>query len=175
VLFKYFDDKTNEYFRKRVNYFYIMLVFCFSALVITLLYLQIIKYSIYKDISENNRIRLLNIKAERGLILDRNHIPIASNAPSYNLSIVKEDAKDLKKLVQNLKVLLPEMNIDKAYERIRKTYIFEPALVYRGLDLAQISFLMEHIDEYKGIKIDTDTNRKYLDGFAFSHIIGYMG
>jgi len=106
VLFKYFDDKTNEYFKKRINYLYIIVVLCFSVLVITLLYLQIIKYSIYKDISENNRIRLLNIKAERGLILDRNNIPIASNAPSYNLYVVKEDTKDLKKLMQNLQELL---------------------------------------------------------------------
>jgi penicillin-binding protein 2 len=175
VLFKYFDDKTNEYFKKRINYLYIIVVLCFSVLVITLLYLQLIKYSIYKDISENNRIRLLNIKAERGLILDRNNIPIASNAPSYNLYVVKEDTKDLRKLMQNLQELLPEMNIEKAFDRIKKTYIYEPALVYRGLDLNQISFLMEHIDEYKGIKIDTDTNRKYLDGFAFSHVVGYMG
>jgi len=65
VLFKYFDDKTNEYFKKRINYLYIIVVLCFSVLVITLLYLQIIKYSIYKDISENNRIRLLNIKGKK--------------------------------------------------------------------------------------------------------------
>lgn len=175
MLFKYFDDRTNEYFKKRVNYFYIILIFCFFVVFVSLFYLQIIKYSVYKDIAENNRIRILNIKAERGLILDRNNIPIASNAPSYNLYIVKEDTKDLKKLMQHLQELLPEINMDKAFERIRKTYIFEPALVYRGLNLNQVSFLMEHIDEYKGIKIDTDINRKYLDGFAFSHVIGYMG
>jgi penicillin-binding protein 2 len=175
VLFKYFDDRVNEYFRKRIYHYYIILVFCFSIIAFTLIYLQIIRYSFYKDISENNRIRIVNIKAERGLILDRNNVPIVMNAPGYNLYVVKEDAKDIKKLIQNLQKILPDMNIDKAFARIKKTYIYEPALIYRGLDLKKISFLMEHIDEYKGIKIDTDTNRKYLDGRAFSHVIGYMG
>lgn len=175
MLFKYFDEKVEDYFKKRTKHFYYILLCCFFILFIDLIFLQVVKYSEYKDIAENNRIRILNIKAERGLILDRNGVPIASNAPSYNLSIVKEDAKDLKKLMQNLQILLPEMNVDKAYERIKKTYIYEPALIYRGLNLEQISFLMEHISEYKGIKIDTDTNRKYLDRLAFSHIIGYMG
>lgn len=175
MLFKYFDDKVNEYFRKRINRYYIILVFCFSIITFTLIYLQIIRYSFYKDISENNRIRIVDIKAERGLILDRNNVPIVMNAPGYNLYVVKEDAKDIKKLIQNLQKLLPDMNIDKAFARIKKTYIYEPALIYRGLDLKRISFLMEHINEYKGIKIDTDTNREYLDGHAFSHVVGYMG
>jgi penicillin-binding protein 2 len=115
------------------------------------------------------------VKAERGLIIDRNGSTIVGNAPSYNLYIVKEDAPSLHILVKKLEQLLPALNVERALERIKKSFIYEPALVYRGLTMDNMSYLLEHIDEYRGIKIDVDTNRHYKDGLAYSHIIGYMG
>ncbi|MDY6820542.1 MAG: penicillin-binding protein 2 [Deferribacterota bacterium] len=175
MILKFLDDKINQYFKKRVRNYILILTLIILNLIGGLFYIQIINYDKFVDLAENNRIRILNIKAERGLILDSNGKIIVSNRPTYNLFVVKEDANNLKKLISMLKDILPNLDVDRAYERIEKTFVYEPALIYRGLDNKDVSYLMEHIDKYKGIKIEANSVRSYSDSKAFSHIIGYLG
>ena len=57
-------------------------------------YLQVIKGSYYRDLSEQNRVRTLNIRPARGLIFDRQGELLANNVPSFNLYMTLEDIRD---------------------------------------------------------------------------------
>src|SRR4051812_24845057 len=59
----------------------------FTALASRLYYLQFIKADQYATLSENNRIKLQLISPERGNILDRHGVPMATNEKNYRLFI----------------------------------------------------------------------------------------
>ena len=146
----------------------------FLILIVRLVYLEIFAYEKYKLLSENNRIRIVDIKADRGLIKDRNSKNIVVNAPNYNLYVIKEDSVDIDVLLQDLSSVI-KLNVSAAQKRVNRTFIYEPALLYRGLSFQEVSFLFEHINDFPGIKIEVDTVRRYLDGEVYSHVVGYMG
>lgn len=69
----------------QLNLFYFLLISVFLILVARLFFLTIVKGSSYRDIAENNRIRLVEEPAERGKIFDREGKLLAISALKYNL------------------------------------------------------------------------------------------
>ena len=57
--------------------------------------LQMVNYSHYATLSEGNRLRDEPVTPPRGLIFDRNGVPLAENRPSYELDVVPEQVPDL--------------------------------------------------------------------------------
>jgi penicillin-binding protein 2 len=62
-----------------------------AALVFRLIQLQIVSGEYYSDLSENKRIRRIDVEAPRGLFLDRYGREIAGNRPGYVVEIVKTE------------------------------------------------------------------------------------
>lgn len=60
-----------------------LIFFIFFIVVIRLFHLQIIKGEVYNKLSEQNRVRTIKIPAPRGIIYDRNGIPLVENIPSF--------------------------------------------------------------------------------------------
>ena len=174
MLFRMLNDLTLVHFHKKTNFYIVIVAMFFLILIVRLVYLEIFAYEKYKLLSENNRIRIVDIKADRGLIKDRNSKNIVVNAPNYNLYVIKEDSVDIDVLLQDLSSVI-KLNVSAAQKRVNRTFIYEPALLYRGLSFQEVSFLFEHINDFPGIKIEVDTVRCYLDGEVYSHVVGYMG
>lgn len=174
MLFRILNNLTLEHFLKKTNFYIVIVAMFFLILIVRLVYLEIFAYEKYKLLSENNRIRIVDIKADRGLIKDRNSKNIVVNAPNYNLYVIKEDSVDIDVLLQDLSSVI-KLNVSAAQKRVDGMFIYEPALLYRGLSFQEVSFLFEHINDFPGIKIEVDTVRCYLDGEVYSHVVGYMG
>ncbi len=174
MLFKILEDKILNLFVKRNIIFTLILLFFLFILFFRLLYLQVYKFEKYSRLSDNNRIRIQRIKADRGFIWDRNGELIVRNAPSYNLEVIKEDTDDLKKLLKDISKIV-SIDINETYKRIKKSYYYVPTMVYRGLTFEQVSFIKEHSEQFRGVKINTDSVRVYKHSKSISHIIGYMG
>ncbi|KAA0257383.1 penicillin-binding protein 2 [Deferribacter autotrophicus] len=173
-MFKALSDRVNNIFNKRLLIYTVVFFLFFSSVMGRLFYLQIVKYEKYKNLSENNRIRILRIKADRGFIRDRNGTLLVTNQPSYNLMATKSDIKDFDNLIKKLKDII-EIDEDLVRERYKKAYYYSTFMIYRGLKEQQLSYLLEHHEQFPGIKLDVDTVRSYYDSKSLSHIIGYMG
>ena len=173
MLFRYLEDKVISIFAGRTKIFFTVIVALFFILLGRVFYLQVIKYEDYKKISDNNRVRTLRVKAERGFIYDRNGVLLVKNVPSYNLYVVKEDAEDLEELLNKISLVL-NIDIVQIQKRLKKAYFYEPVLIYRGLSFKQVAYFSENIEIYQGIKIDMDPVRHYLYGSEVSHILGYL-
>jgi len=174
MLFRFLEDNILLKYKRRSFFLIIIAALFFSLLVFRLYYLQIYSYEKYKKLSEDNRIRILRVKAQRGFIKDRKGRILVRNAPSYNLSIIREDAKDLDKLLEKISRVI-DIDVSAVREKVVKSYFYNPVVIYRGLDFSEVSYFYEHLQDYPGIRIDMDTVRSYTDGFAYSHIVGYMG
>lgn len=145
----------------------------FLVLVIRLLQLQILQGNEYRRQSEENRLRIVRVAAPRGIIRDRNGIPLVKNAPYYYVSLNPQtfDKVNIAELAGMLKMdagLLSEM-----LKRNKSQY--EPIRLKEGLLPRDIAFIEARRSDFPGLSIDTDISREYLFGKTGAHLIGYLG
>ena len=84
-----------------------VLVLSLVAVLVGRLYvLQVIQHEQQTAVSENNRVHVLPIPPERGLIYDRNGVVLADNKPSFDLTMTRERAGDSAKTLDTLAQVL---------------------------------------------------------------------
>ncbi|PLX71232.1 MAG: penicillin-binding protein 2 [Denitrovibrio sp.] len=173
MLLKTLKEDVLEYFKKRTVVFYTFLMIFMMILGARMAYMQVVGYENYKRLSENNRIRLMRIKADRGFIKDAKGRLVVKNTPSYELNVVKEDVDNIDALLERLNTIVP---IDKKYalKQIKKSYLYEPAVIQRGLNFEQVAKVLENSADFLGVEIGLESVRSYMDSKAFSHVLGYL-
>ena len=82
-------------FRLRLVAAAAFVLFTFALLASRLVYLQIYKHEELSVRAENNRITVVPITPNRGLILDRNGVVLANNYSAYTLEITPTKVDDL--------------------------------------------------------------------------------
>jgi penicillin-binding protein 2 len=174
MLFRKIDNKLNIMFKKRGKVFFFLISLSFSLIFLKLIFYQVIDHSTYKKLADNNRIRSVTVKAERGFILDRNNNILVKNKASYNIYLVREDIEDIDRLLSNIQKKV-DIDIDLIKKRLKNAYFYQPILAYRGLTFGELSFFLENIEDFSGMKIELEPVRDYLDPLSMSHLIGYLG
>jgi penicillin-binding protein 2 len=153
-----------------------VLVF-FAVIVLRLWYLQVIKGSYYRELSENNRIRIISIRPPRGIIYDRNGIPLAENTPSYTITFTPEDAKGMPQVATKLASIIgetpDELETFIRSEKYRNPY--QPIRVRENASFAEISKVEAAKDDLPGVSVEVELRRYYPYGDFASHLIGYIG
>lgn len=144
-------------------------------LLVKMVYLQAFRYDYLYAQSENNRIRMQPVTPPRGIIYDRNHVPIVDNRASYTLSVVPAEAVGTP-AVDNLATLL-SITDEELRRRIQKNTInrYQPATVKRDIGFGKIAVLEEQNEEYPGAVYRQDQARLYGDSLASECFTGYVG
>jgi len=70
-------------------------------------YLQLLHGAQYRYYSENNRIRLEEIQAPRGVIFDRSGTMLVENRPAFHLMLIREDVSDINETVEKPSQAMP--------------------------------------------------------------------
>ncbi|MBT6408806.1 MAG: penicillin-binding protein 2, partial [Nitrospina sp.] len=84
TLFRY-GTETSDAIKKKIRVFAILVVVSFLCLWMRIWYLQILKWQYLTGLSENNRVRMVTLPANRGMIKDRNGETLVSIRPAFNL------------------------------------------------------------------------------------------
>ena len=86
-----------------------------------LVWLQVVRYDYYTDLSQGNRVRIEPLPAPRGIIYDRQGLILAENQPAYQLELVPEQVPDLDATLQGLVRigLLDADDVDDAKRTVR--------------------------------------------------------
>ena len=102
-----------------------MLIVCclFSVILVNMYNLQVRSYQDYQIRSEGNRIKVLPLAPNRGLISDRNGILLAENRPVFSLELVPEQIDDIDATFEKgvLHISLPRSEADKPKKDSPKT------------------------------------------------------
>jgi len=167
--------RTNDRREKRFL-FMSLIILLFTILLVRIWYLQIIKGERFRKLSENNRIRIVSVKAHRGKIMDRERRIIADNRPSFNLSLTPEDikAKDLLKILDLLNERIP-LYKERIIKRIRSVSPFKPLVIKRDIDRDSVAFIVEHIFDIPGVELNIEPLRSYQYNDLSAHLLGYLG
>ena len=173
----------NRYYKKKILSYY--LVGLVIPILLSFFKLQVIDYQKYQRLSGKNSIRSVEIKAPRGIIYDRNNIPLVDNLPTYSLKVIPIDVIDrkTKTLSKDFNIELLESIIDidrnsflsKVTKKNKKLEKFSPVTIKRFIKFEEKIMIEERIEEFPGILFSTIPARKYVSRINLSHALGYLG
>ena len=148
------------------------------ALVGRLYFLQVIEFAYNSTVSENNRVHVLPIPPERGVIYDRNGVVLADNRPSFNLTLTRERAGNTAQVLDEVVKVLElsdeaRKQFDKDLKRVR--HPFEPVTLMYELNENQIAKIAVNQFLLPGIDVEPQFVREYPRKEHFAHSVGYVG
>ncbi len=91
--------------KTRVSLFSLFLILVLTLFTVRLFWLEVVKGNYYHDLAENNRLRIERIKANRGLIYDKEGVVLVKNKPLFFLEEKRiSEPEALKLIVQEEKI-----------------------------------------------------------------------
>ncbi len=147
------------------------------ALVTAFWYFQVARHHQFLVMAENNHQRSLPLQAPRGVLFDRTGEVLVENRYAFNISIVREQSRNLTETVTLLAELTgtPEASIAESVERSRRLPAYRPVVVVRDATQAQIAAVAAHRLELPDVVIEKVPTRRYPDQSLAAHLIGYVG
>ncbi len=170
------NTQNMDELKKRYIYFVLSVIVAFLVVLCQLWNLQVIKGSEHRRLSENNRIRIKEKPAVRGMLLDRNGFILAHNRPSFEVYLVPEDIKGDLELVKDIEELL-NLSKDEVKEKLDKKQRvpFKPIKIKSDIDWRELSLLEFNRIRIPGLIVDVRFRRAYNYGDLASHLLGYLG
>lgn len=147
----------------------------FLVLAGRLFYLQIIKGAHYVELSKRNYVVQVSIQAPRGDIVDCDGQVIAGSRQSFSICGIP------RLLVHNrdeMLVLGEILGLDRAeiLSRLKASAMsFRPTPIARDVDFATVSRVEESFADLPDVIVIAEPVRYYPDGYAFAHLVGYLG
>ena len=148
-----------------------------GMLLLRLAWLQIVEYSRFADLSEHNRIRLMELPPTRGLIYDRNGVILAENKPIFHLEIIPEQVDDMDATLAGLGeiVALTDTEIENFKDQLRAHRAFQRISLRTRLNEEEVARLAVNRHRFPGMDINARLSRYYPQGTAVAHAVGYVG
>ena len=149
----------------------------FGALAARLHHLQVERSADFALLAEDNRANQRLLVPPRGQILDRLGRPLARNVPTYRVQVIREQARDLRGVLERLAALvrLPEERIAAVLQEAKVRRAFVPLMVREDLAWDEVARIAVHAPELPGVVLDSGLLRSYPEGAGLAHVIGYVG
>ncbi len=164
-------------FRARVLVASLAVLFAFALVAARLVYLQVIRHEDLNEQAESNRTAVVPIVPNRGLILDRNGIVLATNYSAYTLEITPSKVGDLEETIEALGRLVDIQPRDKRrFKKLREeSKNFESLPIRTRLTDEEVARFAAQRFRFPGVDIRARLFRNYPHGELASHVIGYIG
>ena len=150
---------------------------CFVLLVARLIYLQVLQHDQLSDRAEANRITVVPIVPNRGLITDRNGVVLATNYSAYTLEITPSKVPNLDATIDGLAQLIEVQPRDR--RRFKKlmedSKSFESLPIRTKLTDEEVARFTAQRFRFPGVEIKARLFRNYPLGEVAAHLLGYIG
>lgn len=175
ILIKDHSAEANLFARR--TFIGLLVVFVMVAMVLTnLYYLQVSRFEDYQTRANGNRIKVLPVAPNRGLIYDRNGILLAENRPVFSLQIIPEEIDDLDVTIQELSDLLEidDEDVSDFYKDLKGNRRFKPVNLVNRLTPKEVALFSAKQHNYPGVSVEARLARYYPYGSALTHVLGYV-
>ena len=162
------------------------LIFLFAGIFILTArtaYLQISQGQYFSEVADGNRIRVIDIKAPRGVIYDRHQNLLVENVPSLSLAVIPVDLPQEQEVLLQVAQEIAKVtagNPDEIFTILDSLspYSFQPVSLKDNL--TQDEAIMTEIlnSKYPGVILRSSSLRNYLiteNQQSLSHLLGYIG
>ncbi|MCX6760377.1 MAG: penicillin-binding transpeptidase domain-containing protein, partial [Candidatus Nealsonbacteria bacterium] len=160
--------------------FFAFFVLAMLFLLLKTFQMQILQYPQYSALAQENRYIIRSLESGRGVIYDSENVILASNKPSFNLIVNKDDfpqnEAEQDKILSEISSIVGEP-IESLKEKISKNKKGNQptTLITEVIDHQKLIVLQTRISNWPGVEIEESTVREYKDGPLFSHVMGYTG
>ena len=148
-----------------------------AILLVRLIYLQAVRHNYYQTLAESNRIAIVPIVPNRGLILDRNGVVLARNYSGYTLEINRNKTIDLEATINELSTLVEVTPKDR--KRFKKLLAesrdFQTLVIRSRLSDEEVARFAAQQYRFPAVEIKARLFRDYPFGEKTAHLIGYIG
>ena len=164
-------------FRDRVLVASLVMLLAFFLLALRLVYLQVIRYDDLNEQAESNRTAIVPIVPNRGLILDRNGVVLATNYSAYTLEIMPSKVANIDATIEALAQFIDIQPRDKRrFKKLREdTKSFESLPIRTRLTDEEVARFAAQRFRFPGVDIKARLFRSYPYGELGSHVVGYIG
>ena len=138
--------------------------------------LQIVSFEDYQTRADGNRIKVVPIAPNRGLIYDRNGVLLAENRPSFSLRMVKEQIRDIDETIAELSELLVinDEQLQEIRDSIKNARRFQPVTILDNLNEEQVAKFSAQQHRFSGMFVEAGLTRYYPYADALTHVLGYI-
>ncbi len=148
-----------------------------AILLLRFFYLQLVRHNYYQTLAESNRIAVVPIVPNRGLILDRNGVVLARNYSGFTLEIDQNKTTDMEATINELSKLVTITNKDrKRFKKlVAENHNFETLVIRSRLSDEEVARFAAQQYRFPAVEIKARLFRDYPFGDKMSHLIGYIG
>ncbi len=170
-------EKEIHAFRLRLTFAGVLVVLCFMVLLARFIHLQVVRYDEHQAAAEDNRISVLPIAPNRGLILDRNGVVLARNYSAYTLEITPSKVASLDDTINELAKLIEVQAKDRKrfYKLMGESKNFDSLPIRTRLTDEEVARFAANRWRFAGVDIKARLFRQYPFGELASHVVGYIG
>ena len=172
------NDREIHLFRMRVTALFGFVFLCFCVLVARVVWLQVVKHSDYAALAEGNRIAIVPIVPNRGLIVDRNGVVLARNFSAYTLEITPSKLRaTLDSVIDELATLVVIEPKDRKRFRtlLAESKNFESVPLRTRLSDDEVARFTAQRFRFPGVDVQARLFRQYPMGESAAHVIGFIG
>ena len=157
----------------RIRYVFLIVAIVLVIAIARVFYIQVFAYEKLSALAESLWSRELPISADRGEIVDRNGVVLATNITTTSLVVIPNQIEDKEDAAKKISDILGSDYEDMLAHLSKKTSIERVHPEGRQLDYETA----EAIDTLKldGVYLVKESKRYYPYGDLLSHVLGYVG
>ncbi|MDA2922618.1 penicillin-binding protein 2 [Patescibacteria group bacterium AH-259-L07] len=160
--------------KKRIYILSLLIMISFTILGGRVIWLQGVHGQKYRNIAEGNRIRIVRIQPNRGLIYDRNLKPLVKNTAYFSLSVtpgdLPRDEGKREEIFNKLIQILEQTSSDDEENAIdiknvvknASPYSYQPIIIKKDLSYTHAMSLLVQLEDLPGISLLTSARRNYI-------------
>ena len=156
----------------------LFVLLCLGLLGARLVWLQVFRHEELAQRAEANRVAVVPVVPNRGLIVDRNGVVLATNYSAYTLEITPSKVKgELDTVIDSLAQVLQIQPRDRRrFKRLQdESKSFESLPIRTRLSDEEVARFMAQRFRFPGVDVRARLFRSYPAGAVGSHLIGYIG
>ena len=164
-------------FRLRIWVVGLVVLLLLSVLLFRLTVLQVVRHDAFAERAESNRTAVVPIVPNRGKILDRNGVVLATNYSAYTLEITRSKIKDLEETIEALSELVEITSRDRRkFKRFMEdSKRFESIPLRSRLTDEEVARFTAQRWRFPGVDIKARFFRSYPLEDVGGHVVGYIG
>ncbi|AOG24108.1 penicillin-binding protein 2 [Acidovorax sp. RAC01] len=171
------SEASASRFRWRIIVLGVVVLLAFGLVAARLVYLQVVRHEDLAAQAESNRTAVVPIVPNRGLILDRNGVVLATNYSAYTLEITPSRAGNLDETIDQLAKVVDIQSRDRRrFKRLMdESRNFESLPIRTRLTDQEVARFTAQRYRFPGVDIKARLFRNYPLGDVGAHAIGYIG
>jgi penicillin-binding protein 2 len=170
-------DRELARFHGRLKAASVFIVLLATFLLARAYYLQIMQHELYIQRAESNRISLVPIAPNRGLILDRNGRILAENYSAYTLELTRAKTADLNATLAEVGKLIEITpgQLRRFRRLLSESHEFETVPLKSKLTDEEVAVLAANRYRLPGVEVRARLFRNYQAGPGMAHVVGFIG